>query len=578
MQFKTLNRKFSALLLIPVVLTLIIVGAAGFLNAYDKLLSQWKTASLFSLERAAHAVDMRLQRPVEAVNLIGQLAKLGLAQKDQWEIELRKIPGVKSVTIDLKSNKSSEKKQPPSQTMRGMAMEGHHQGQMSQHWMHSAKVAQVIGPELDAGKAGGVVTLIFELKDEQGIQVGKIHLGMSLGYFTQELHAMRWWHNDDIYLIDAKGSVLVGGQGHDLEHPRWSSDVPLEKTSTLAALQVERSGTLLGPGFPAQWVSGWHRLQKAPWTLVVFSTGRKVLGSITGFVWHFLLVGTSCIILVTFLIRFVTSTVSRSVREVSDASEKVSVGNYTFVPPSKGKDEIARLINSFNLMVDGLKERDFIRDTFSRYVDRDVVQHLLTTPGALKLGGDKRPVVVMMTDIRGFTALSERLGPEETIKFINHYLTSLIAVVHDHQGIIVDFLGDAILAFFDTDSAAIEKAAHRGLCCAMAIQAATAKYNVESQQSGLPSLGAGVGLHAGEVVVGNIGSETRAKYGIVGGPVNITQRIQSEAGEDEVVCSEKFYSLVKGEVQLGRSFLSRLKGLEGEHRIFVLQGMKKSCG
>ena len=113
------------------------------------------------------------------------------------------------------------------------------------------------------------------------------------------------------------------------------------------------------------------------------------------------------------------------------------------------RDEIGQLTLSFNDMIAGLKERDFISNTFGRYVDQDIARELLSRPEASRMGGVKREVVILFADIRGFTPLAETLSPEATLQLVNRHFARMIEVIQTHRGIIVDFLGDAILAFFD---------------------------------------------------------------------------------------------------------------------------------
>lgn len=564
--------------MLPVALTLVVVGVAGFINAYSKMFAQWETNGLFSLERAAHAVEMRLSHPIDIVKLIGNLNVTGVKRTENWVAELKKIPGVVRVQINFLPD-SKAKRLPMSGDEHSRLMESgsHQHKQMMQHWLQGASVTKIQGPDFDVGVGGNTVTLIFGLKDENQNKKGQILLGLSFDYLVQDLQVMNWWRTNTVYLINDQGQVLVGGKEHEHEHPRLGQTGNLAEKRTLDALRQMPKGTLFGPGFPAEWVSGWFRMKRVPWTLVTFSTGRKVMGPIVGFVLYFILLGLLCILIVLILIRLVTANVSKSVRQVSDAAMEVSQGSYVYVPTPDGKDEVARLSESFNLMVDGLKERDFIRHTFSRYVDKDVVDNLLANPETLKLGGERRPVVVMMTDIRGFTPLSEKLGPEETIKFVNNYFTQIIGVTHKHKGIIVDFLGDAILAFFDTLDESLSMAAKRGVCCASEIQSTTTRFNDESAQKEMPPLIAVVGLHAGDVVVGNIGSETRTKYGIVGGAVNVTQRIQSEARGGEIVCSEALFRLVKDEVGYSRKFTASLKGVAEKYELYALHSVRVEC-
>jgi adenylate cyclase len=181
-----------------------------------------------------------------------------------------------------------------------------------------------------------------------------------------------------------------------------------------------------------------------------------------------------------------------------------------------------------------------------------------------------------MSDIRGFTPLSETLPPEKIIDLLNRYFGELIRVIEAHQGIIVDFFGDAILVFFDPFDEPVKPVIQKAVQCAFAMQDGMRKFNRGMNSENLPSLRMGIGVNAGEVVVGNIGSESRAKYGIVGSSVNLTQRIQSMAEAGEVIISEPVYRRVqKNEsFEVQKSFRTNLKGVQGETKLYVISSSK----
>jgi class 3 adenylate cyclase len=228
------------------------------------------------------------------------------------------------------------------------------------------------------------------------------------------------------------------------------------------------------------------------------------------------------------------------------------------------------LATSFNTMIDGLRERDTIRNTFGSYVDPDFARALLEQPEAGRLGGRRQEVAILMADIRGFTPMAERLSPEETIEVLNRYFSAIIPLIQEHRGIIVDFIGDAILAFFEPVDEAIEAAAHRCVQCAFDLQAAMDRLNRELGELDLPVLRMGIGVHSGPVVVGNIGSHARKKYGIVGSSVNITQRIQGESEEGETVVSEPVIDKVGLRVSVARSFSATLKGVSAPVKLYAV--------
>ena len=150
----------------------------------------------------------------------------------------------------------------------------------------------------------------------------------------------------------------------------------------------------------------------------------------------------------------------------------------------------------------------------------------------------------------------------------------MIQAVHENRGIIVDFYGDALLAFFDPLGKSPGPSVQRAVRCGLRMQDAMLGLNRENESQGLPRLEMGVGIHCGEVVVGNIGSEGRAKYGIVGAPVNMAARIQSVAQAGQVVASDPVYQAATDVLSVKRSFTEDLKGFRETVRLHVLSGMR----
>jgi len=222
-------------------------------------------------------------------------------------------------------------------------------------------------------------------------------------------------------------------------------------------------------------------------------------------------------------------------------------------------------------MTTGLQERDFIRDTFGRYVNPEIARKLLKLPQALLMGGDQRQVAILFADLRRFTPIAEGLSPEAIIHLLNRFFSRMVDIIQAHEGIVEDFLGDAILAFFDPLEGPLSQAVQQAYRCALEMQVAMAEVNAGAASLGLPTLEMGVGLHAGEVVVGNIGSETRTKYGIVGAPVNVTHRIQAEARGGEVVMSAAAYEELADRPSFVRTFAAPLKGVQEPVQLMVVR-------
>jgi class 3 adenylate cyclase len=178
-----------------------------------------------------------------------------------------------------------------------------------------------------------------------------------------------------------------------------------------------------------------------------------------------------------------------------------------------------------------------LKKMFGRYLSTEVMASLIENPSALELGGEKRRVTIMMTDLRGFTALSERLEPEQVVQMLNSYFEVMVDVVLKYQGTINEIIGDALLVIFGAPQEMPDRA-QRAIACAIAMQNAMAEVNKQNRVQGLPELEMGIGLNETEVIVGNIGSSKRSNYTVVGSGVNMTSRIESYSVGGQVLISE----------------------------------------
>jgi class 3 adenylate cyclase len=213
-----------------------------------------------------------------------------------------------------------------------------------------------------------------------------------------------------------------------------------------------------------------------------------------------------------------------------------------------------------NDMIRALRDRDFVRATLGRYVSPELAQQVLRDREALQMGGEVREVAMLMSDLRGFSGLSERLGPAAMIALLNRYLGCMTPVILQHRGVINEFIGDAIFVLFGAPFSRADDA-ERAVRCAQAMQEALAAFNQDSDTHGLPELSMGIGVHIGPVVAGNIGSPDRLKYGVVGPAVNLTARIQALTGGGEVLLSDALLARVSSIVRVAPGRQERVKGI-----------------
>jgi adenylate cyclase len=168
---------------------------------------------------------------------------------------------------------------------------------------------------------------------------------------------------------------------------------------------------------------------------------------------------------------------------------------------------------------------------------------------------------MMMTDLRGFTSLSERLPPDRVVAILNRYLAAMVTIIKRYQGTIDEFIGDAIFVLFGAPTWR-EDDAQRTVACAVAMQLAMEEVNEENRKDDLPEVEMGIGLHTGQVVLGNIGSPERMKYGVVGRHVNLTSRVQSYTTGGQILITDTTRREAGPGLKLGKQTAIKAKGIE----------------
>jgi adenylate cyclase len=274
---------------------------------------------------------------------------------------------------------------------------------------------------------------------------------------------------------------------------------------------------------------------------------------------------------------FMAKSVSEPLQDLESAMDAVGEGNLDVAVPVVSNDEIGRMGEGFNHMVAAQKELDSIRDTFGRYLSKEVVDEILKSPGGVELRGEVREMTVLVSDLRGFTAITAMLDPERVLKLINRYLERMTEIIMRHGGTIDEFTGDGILVFFGAPQAIRDhdvKAVH----CALEMQAAMPDLNASNRLAELPELTMGIGINCGELVVGNIGSEKRKKYGAVGSAINIAFRVEEHTTAGEILVSPAMFERLSGRLDVGGSREGHLKGIEGLVPLYRVVGLRPLAG
>ncbi|HTK92313.1 MAG TPA: adenylate/guanylate cyclase domain-containing protein [Verrucomicrobiae bacterium] len=402
--------------------------------------------------------------------------------------------------------------------------------------------------------------------------------GAVQGVFTVDFSLARLAEFLDEVEVSPRGRILIAARdGHPLveQRRRGAQGAPAIPAAALAQVPLERDTRSSvefqhnGERYLARAVPlpagglGWRAEVVVPardYTARVDAQGRRalVLGALA------VLVALGCGVATA-------RWMARPLQDLANLALRIRQGNLDAVVRPRSHDEIGVLTRSMGEMVRALRDREFVRQTLGRYVSPELAERVLRDPDAVRLGGELREVTILMSDLRGFSELSERLGPEAMIDILNRYLATMTQVIQAHGGMINEFIGDAILVLFGAPFQHRDDC-ERAVRCAWDMQCAMAALNVENRRLGLPELAMGIGIHVGPVVAGNIGSRDRVKYGVVGSPVNLAARIQALAFGGEVLLSESVVER-SGHVRVGAPRRVRAKGFASLVTVHPLEGL-----
>lgn len=222
-------------------------------------------------------------------------------------------------------------------------------------------------------------------------------------------------------------------------------------------------------------------------------------------------------------VMIVSRNVTRPVLELVQGAKRIEQGDYDEKVETGQKDELGRLAEAFNSMATGLAEKERVRDLLGKVVSREIADELMSKE--IELGGEEAEVTVLFTDIRGFTSLSEDKSPQQLLTLLNEYFTALTSVIEANGGVVDKYIGDAVMALFGAP-VRHEDAASRAVRTAMGMEEALDQVNAEYAARGAKPIHIGVGINTDEVVVGNMGTQTRLNYTAIGDGVNLASRVE----------------------------------------------------
>jgi len=265
--------------------------------------------------------------------------------------------------------------------------------------------------------------------------------------------------------------------------------------------------------------------------------------------------------------------VSRPILQLAHGAREIAAGNYDYRVSLKQHDELGLLGTAFNQMGDGLVERDRVRDLLGKVVSPEVAAELLQK--GVALGGEEREVTILFSDLRNFTGISESLAPHEMLQILNHYFSRMAGIVEQHGGVVDKYVGDALMALFGAPLTKPDDA-DRAMKAALEMTEALDELNRHWHDRGLPIIGVGIGINTGVVIAGNMGSEKRLNYTVIGDGVNLASRLETLTKtpeyETRIIISEATLSKAKERYRVRRLGEVAVKGKQKPTEMFALVG------
>jgi adenylate cyclase len=270
---------------------------------------------------------------------------------------------------------------------------------------------------------------------------------------------------------------------------------------------------------------------------------------------------------------FLSRRATTSLSALCDAVNEVGQGHFNKVVHLETRDEFHDLAEAVNHMAKGLGERERLKQGFARYVSSYVMEKILKSGGSMKLEGERKKVTVLFSDIRHFTALAEKLPPEQVVSLLNEYFEVMLEAIFSHQGMLDKFIGDGIMAEFGTPLFDPDQEKNAVLA-ALEMQEKLGRLDKRWAAAGKPVFQMGIGIHTGPAIVGNIGSEERMEYTAIGDTVNVASRLQVATKElgVQIIVSQATRQALGVEFRIKDLGSLLLPGRTGEISAYSIEG------
>lgn len=377
---------------------------------------------------------------------------------------------------------------------------------------------------------------------------------------------------EDLFLLDKEGSLIFSGGKHEL--PASIFEKAVKSVSNQG--QYKYSNMIESTSKEETFVSAYAKSQYG--LVTVAQVKEKTIFVLAHYLKNnVIFVAGSVLSASLFFIFLFSLSISNPIEKLSLMALEVAKGNFDVHSTIRSKDEIGTLAKTFNHMVDGLKERDKIKNVLTKFHGSSVAEDMLKRE--LSLGGQRKNITVFFSDVRDFTKFSEGHSPEEVVHMLNEYFEIMVKIVTDNHGVVDKFVGDAMMAVWGSPKSSGDDNFYALKACLEMRRALEVLNEKRIARNQIP-IKIGMGLHSGPAISGTIGSSERMEYTVIGDTVNMASRIESstKAFGTDLLVSQYIAEELKEKYLLEKAGAAEVKGKSEPLVLYKVKGFINEKG